>query len=88
MSATEWTPAISYRFSCAEALLNGRASVSLRRCELNPAFRIAGHAIVAGAFFYCLQRFLLGQTNETSVIWALAGGAAAALLAWIQYRRG
>ena len=52
------------------------------------AAKIAGHALFACAFFFCLQYFLLSQTLETSVIWAIAGGAAAALLAWLQHRRG
>ena len=52
------------------------------------AAKIAGHALLAGAFFFCLQYFLLSQTVETSVIWAIAGGAGAALLAWLQHRRG
>lgn len=50
--------------------------------------RIAGHALMAGAFFFGLQYFILGETRETSVVWGLAGGAAAALLAWLQQRRG
>jgi hypothetical protein len=52
------------------------------------AIKIAGHALFACAFFFCLQYFLLNQTLEDSVIWALAGGAGAALLAWLQFRRG
>ncbi len=49
--------------------------------------RIAGHALVAGAFFFLLQSFVLGEGRETSLIWGIAGGAAAALLAWLQQRR-
>jgi hypothetical protein len=55
---------------------------------LNAAFRIAGHALMASAFFFSLQYFLLSQTLDTSVVWAAGGGAAAALLAWLQQRRG
>jgi hypothetical protein len=43
---------------------------------------------MAGAFFFCLQQFVLSQSLETSVIWAIAGGGGAALLAWLQHRRG
>jgi len=28
------------------------------------------------------------ESHETSVIWAMAGGGGAALLAWLQHRRG
>jgi len=49
---------------------------------------MAAHAVVAGAFFFCFQYFLMGQTVDNSVIWGAAGGAAAALLAWMQHRRG
>jgi hypothetical protein len=54
---------------------------------LNPALRIAGHAVVAGVFFFCLQRFALGETLENSAIWGIAGAGGAALLAWMQQRR-
>jgi len=43
---------------------------------------------MAGAFFFCLQYFVLGENREASLVWALAGGAAAAILAWMQQRRG
>jgi hypothetical protein len=43
---------------------------------------------MAGVFFYLLQSFVLGESRETSVMWGIAGGAAAALLAWLQQRRG
>jgi hypothetical protein len=55
---------------------------------LRIAPKIAGHSLLAGAFFFCLQQFVLGQSLETSVIWAIAGGGGAALLAWLQHRRG
>jgi hypothetical protein len=50
--------------------------------------RIAGHALMAGAFFFGLQYFVLGEGLQTSVIWGLIGGGAAATLAWMQHRRG
>jgi hypothetical protein len=55
---------------------------------LNAAPKIAGHALLASAFFFCLQKFVLGESLELSIIWGLAGGGAAALLAWLQHRRG
>jgi len=55
---------------------------------LHAAPRIAGHALVASAFFFGLQKFMLGESLETSLIWAIAGGGGAALLAWLQHRRG
>jgi hypothetical protein len=54
---------------------------------LPAAAKIAGHALLAGVFFFFLQYFLLSQTVETSVIWAIAAAAGAALLAWLQHRR-
>jgi hypothetical protein len=54
---------------------------------LSPAPRIAGHALLACAFFFCLQYLVLAQPIDTSVIWAIAGGGGAALLAWLQQRR-
>lgn len=44
--------------------------------------------MLAGAFFFCLQRFALGESLETSAIWGIAGAAGAAVLAWMQQRRG
>ena len=43
---------------------------------------------MAGAFFFCLQTFVLGESQETSVIWAVVGGGGAGLLAWLQHRGG
>jgi hypothetical protein len=50
--------------------------------------KIVGHALLASAFFFCLQRFVLGENFETSLIWAVAGAGGAAALAWLQQRRG
>jgi hypothetical protein len=71
-----------------EVLPVGRTSFVRRSYELRAAPRIAGHVLFAGAFFYVLQRFVLDQSHETGVIWAVAGGGGAALLAWLQHRRG
>ncbi len=50
--------------------------------------RIVVHALAAGAFFFCFQYLLMAQPLDTSTIWAIAGAAAAACLAWMQHRRG
>ncbi len=71
-----------------ESLPNGRASIGLRSCELSAVTKVVGHVLVASACFFCLQLFVLGQSFETSVIWAIAGGGGAALLSWLQQRRG
>ncbi len=55
---------------------------------MNATLMMAGHALLAGIFFFCLQRFVLGQSLESSLIWGLAGAAGAATLAWMQQRRG
>ena len=55
---------------------------------MQAAPRIAGHALAASAFFFCFQYFGFAQTLETSLIWAIMGGAAAGFLAWLQQRRG
>ena len=48
---------------------------------------IAGHALIASAFFFCLQRFVLGESLRTVAIWPIAGGGGSALLAWLRQRR-
>ena len=55
---------------------------------MNAAPKIAGHVLLASAFFFCLQKFVLGESLEISLVWAIAGGGGAGLLAWLQYRRG
>ena len=52
-----------------------------------PYARIAMHAAAACAFIFVLQRFVLNQTLETSLLWAFFFAAAAAVLAWTQGRR-
>ena len=52
-----------------------------------PNAKIAFHALVAGGFFFFLQRFGLHQSIETSLMWALFFAAAAGALAWTQGRR-
>jgi hypothetical protein len=55
--------------------------------SLRAAPRIVGHAIVAAVFFFGLQRYVLGENLEISLIWTIAGGCGAAVLAWLQHRR-
>jgi hypothetical protein len=52
-----------------------------------PMARIALHAVLAGVFFFVLQRFALGQSMETALLWAVLLGAGAGWLAWSQSRR-
>ena len=50
--------------------------------------RMLLHAIAAAAVFWLLQLYVLGASQGTSLLWAAAGGAGAAYLAWSQARRG
>jgi hypothetical protein len=45
------------------------------------------HSAVAGTFVFVLQRFALNASLDTSRVWAVAFGIAAALLAWKQTER-
>jgi hypothetical protein len=45
------------------------------------------NAAGAAAFFFVLQRFVMKAEIETSLVWALAGAAGAAWLAWHQAKR-
>lgn len=45
------------------------------------------NAVVAAAFFFSLQRFIMAASMETAIVWAIAGAAGAALLAWHQASR-
>lgn len=49
--------------------------------------RLLSHAALAGVFFFVLQRYAMGETLETSLLWGAFFAAAAALLAWHQSRR-
>jgi hypothetical protein len=42
------------------------------------------HAVVAGAFFFLLQRYVLDASLDTSLLWALTFGGCAAGLAYMQ----
>jgi hypothetical protein len=88
MSATEAVVDHQDVLGAWKALPFGRAFIDWMGGSLRGAVRIVGHALVAGAFFFCLQRFVLSQSIDTSVIWSVAGGGGAALLAWLQLRRG
>jgi hypothetical protein len=46
------------------------------------------HALAAAAIFFAFQRYGLGATLETGILWAVVGAAGAAALTWSQHRRG
>jgi hypothetical protein len=48
---------------------------------------IALHSVAASAFIFLLQRFALNASLETSLMWMLAFGACAAVLAAMQSNR-
>jgi hypothetical protein len=48
---------------------------------------IAIHGGLAAAFFFVLQRFVLNQTIESSLLWGGLLGVGAAGIAWLQTRR-
>ncbi len=54
----------------------------------NPKVRLALHVVLAAAFFFSLQRFMMKESLEVSLVWAAIGGAGAAWLAWRQGRGG
>jgi hypothetical protein len=48
---------------------------------------IALHAVTAGAFIFLLQRYALGASLESSLLWAVTFGGCAAGLAYMQSNR-
>ena len=52
------------------------------------ALRMLMHASAAAAVFFVFQRYGLGTTLETGILWALAGAVGAAALTWSQRSRG
>ena len=52
----------------------------------NLKVRLVVHIVLAAAFFFSLQRFMMKESLEVSLIWAVIGGAGAAWLAWRQVR--
>ena len=48
---------------------------------------IALHAVTASAFIFLLQRYALGASLESSLLWALTFGGCAAGLAYMQSHR-
>jgi hypothetical protein len=48
---------------------------------------IAMHSVAASAFIFLLQRFALNASLETSLMWMVAFGACAAVLAAVQSNR-
>ena len=52
----------------------------------NPKVRLVVHVVLAATFFFSLQRFMMKESLEVSLIWAAIGGGGAAWLAWRQGR--
>ena len=48
---------------------------------------IAAHTVAASAFIFLLQRYALNASLQTSLMWMLAFGACAAVLATMQSNR-
>jgi hypothetical protein len=48
---------------------------------------IAMHSVAAAAFIFLLQRYALNASLETSLMWMLAFGGCAAVLATVQSNR-
>jgi hypothetical protein len=48
---------------------------------------IALHAVAAGAFIFLLQRYALGASLDSSLLWAVTFGGCAAGLAYMQRHR-
>ena len=48
---------------------------------------IALHAVAAAAFIFLLQRYALGASLESGLLWALTFGGSAAGLAYMQSSR-
>ena len=55
-----------------------------RESEMRRGGYIAVHALVAGVFFFVVQRYPLGQSVEASMQWAAFFAVAAAIVAWSQ----
>lgn len=53
----------------------------------NPKVRLVLHVVLAAAFFFSLQRFMMKESLEVSLVWAAVGGIGAGVLAWTQSRR-
>ena len=45
-------------------------------------------ALVAAAFFFCLQLYILRASLDTSLLWMVGMGCCAGYLAWSQHTRG
>jgi hypothetical protein len=48
---------------------------------------MAFHAVLAGVFFFVLNRFALDQSTATSLIWALVAAPFASYMAYKQHVR-
>ena len=66
----------------------GARAVQMGRGGAMKNLRYIGlHAVAAAAFIYMLQRFVMGASMESSLLWALTFGACAAGLAYSQLKR-
>ena len=52
-----------------------------------PIVPMAVHATIAAVVFYSLNRFVLGQPLETSLVWGAVSAPFAAYVAYTQARR-
>ena len=52
-----------------------------------PYLRMTFHAGLAGVVFFALNRFALGQSLDTALMWAAVAAPSAAYLAYSQSRR-
>jgi cobalamin synthase len=68
---------------------NGTLSVTGQgRVSAMKNWRYIGmHAVAAAAFIFLLQRYALGATLESALLWALTFGGCAAGLAYAQSNR-
>ena len=65
-----------------------RTTVAEGRAGAMKSWRfVALHAVVAAVFIFLLQRYGLSNSLESSLLWALTFGAAAAGLAYSQANR-
>ncbi|THD72451.1 MAG: hypothetical protein E7813_04085 [Bradyrhizobium sp.] len=71
-------------------MTHDRASQAAAPWSAGPMERwryIGLHAVVAGAFFFLLQRYALNASLDTSLLWAMTLGGCAAGLAYMQSNR-
>lgn len=64
----------------------GHAVAESARAMPIPVYMLL-HGVAAAAFIFLLQRYALGATLQSSVIWALTFGGCATGLAYMQSKR-